>query len=198
MTSGVGVEHGLDHPFRFHCSCGAIIETTAKREICRDCGETIEVVRCVPRPHGDKYTLRISKHRRGWNDAPTFCLPVTMPKRRRAHHPRPLLDPNQSFRTPVTIQGARHYLEPEDYNERCLRRGLLILLSPLWVPLLLAFLTLVFAPVTVERRSADRTIETPEPADCGLFSGCHYEKRLLSVKDNEGGHIIVTWQRVND
>jgi hypothetical protein len=75
MTSDLGVERGIDHPFRFHCSCGAIIETTAKKEICRNCGETIEVVRCVPRPYGDKYTLRISKHRHGWNEQSTVWPP---------------------------------------------------------------------------------------------------------------------------
>jgi hypothetical protein len=199
MTSDLGVERGVDHPFRFHCSCGAIIETSAKKEICHDCGETIEVIQCVPRPHGDKCTLRITKHRHRSHTQPIIWPPVTTSTRRRARPPRALLDPNEPFRNRTTMQRTRYYLEPDDYNERCLRKGVLILLSPLWVPLIVAFLALVFSPPRVPlSQPADRTIETPEPTDCGLFSGCHYEKRLLSVKDNEGGHIVVMWQRVND
>jgi hypothetical protein len=199
MTSDLGVERGVEHPFRFHCSCGAIIETAAKKEICHDCGETVEVVQCVPRPHGDKYTLRISKHRHGRNEQSTIWPPVTTSSRRREPRPRALRDPNEPFRNWATMQRRRYYLEPDDYNERCLRNGLLILLSPLWMPLLLALLALVFSPATVEQSQSDnRMIETSKPTDCGLFSGCHYEKYLRSVKDDQGGHIVVQWRRVND
>lgn len=92
-----------------------------------------------------------------------------------------------------------HSSEPPDYNERCLRLGLLILLAPLWLPLVLMVLSLVFAPATVEQaRSDDRIIETPKPTDCGPFSRCHYEKGIIHVKDKQGMHTIITWQRVDD
>jgi predicted RNA-binding Zn-ribbon protein involved in translation (DUF1610 family) len=119
-------------PFLFDCSCGATIEMTGKKETCWNCGETVEVRRCVETPHGEKYTLRIGKHRQHWNSEPLLWPPGLPPA--------------------ATTHQTWHYHESPDFNERCLRLGLLIMLSPLWVPLLLALLLLlksVLAPTPV-------------------------------------------------
>jgi predicted RNA-binding Zn-ribbon protein involved in translation (DUF1610 family) len=62
MTSGLGVEH-VEQQLTFHCSCGAAIETSEKKETCWNCGETVELRRCIPTANGNKYVLRISKPR---------------------------------------------------------------------------------------------------------------------------------------
>ncbi len=196
MTSDLGVERVVPTQFLFHCSCGATIETSEKRETCPDCGETIEVLECVPTPGGKKYKLRISKHRHGWNTEPPLwpmgCVTAARPMRN--HHEGS--DSDQLFPPLSTI---RPHLQSPDYNQRYLRLGLLILLSPLWVPLLWIFLSRAFGPATVEQdQSNNQTIETPEPTDCGLFSGCHYEKRTVHVNDRRGGRAVIIWQRVND
>jgi predicted RNA-binding Zn-ribbon protein involved in translation (DUF1610 family) len=201
MTSDIGVENVVEQPFVFQCSCGTTIETTEKKEICPNCGETIEVVRCVPTPNGKKYTLRISKHPNGWNAQAPLWPPVLQPRaiaQPTLHHQQNP-DYNELFRGPGAVPLTWRQLESADYNKRCLRRGLLILLAPLWVPLLLIGVSGLFAPVTREQdRSNARTIEMPEPTDCGLFSGCHYEKRVNPVNDKRGSHTVVTWERVND
>jgi predicted RNA-binding Zn-ribbon protein involved in translation (DUF1610 family) len=196
MTSDVGVEHIAEQPFLFHCSCGAAIETSEKMVTCGDCGETVEVRRCVATPYGKKYTLRISKHRRDSNTEPllagcgTAATHSTWP-----HHGAP--DYDRLFRS-VSATHRRHHQTP-DYNERFTFLGLLILLAPLWIPTLLIFFSFVFEPPAVEQgRSDPRVIETPRPTDCGLFSGCHYEKRVIHFTDKQGAHVVVEWQRVGD
>jgi hypothetical protein len=198
MTSAIGVEHIAKQPFLFHCSCGAAIETREKMVTCGDCGETVEVRRCVATPNGKKYTLRISRHRRDGNTEPllsgcgTATAHATWP-----HHEEPDYDRLFGSRS-TTHPALRHYKAP-DYNERFVRLGLLILLSPLWIPALLIFFSVVFEPPVVEEgRSDQRVIEKPRPTDCGLFSGCHYEERVMHLTDKHGEHIIVDWQRVND
>jgi predicted RNA-binding Zn-ribbon protein involved in translation (DUF1610 family) len=200
MTSDIGVERVVEQPFLFHCSCGAAIETSEKKEICPDCGESIEVVRCVPTPNGKRYTLRISKHRNGWNAQAPLWPPVLQPRaiaRPTRHHEEP--DHTGLFRGTDAVPQTRSHLQSPDLNKRYLRLGLLILLAPIWVPLLLVLLRLVFAPLTVEQdRSNASVIEMPEPTDCGLFSGCRYEKRVIHINDKRGAHTLVTWQRVSD
>ena len=72
MTSGLGVEH-VAQQLTFHCSCGAAIETSEKKETCWNCGETVELRRCIPTANGNKYVLRISKAPTEHRDA-AVCL----------------------------------------------------------------------------------------------------------------------------
>jgi predicted RNA-binding Zn-ribbon protein involved in translation (DUF1610 family) len=198
MTSDVGVEHIAEQPFLFHCSCGAAIETSEKMVTCGDCGETVEVRRCVATPYGKKYTLRISKHRRDSNTEPLLAGCSAAPSHAtRPHRGEPNYD--RLFRSvSATHPALRHYKAPDD-NERFTFLGLLILLSPVWIPTLLIFFSFVFEPPKVEPdRSDPRVIEMTKPTDCGLFSGCHYEKRVIRFTDKQGAHVIVEWQRVND
>lgn len=191
MTSEVGVERVEEEQFFFHCSCGASFETNCTKVTCNDCGETIEVVQCIPTATGKKYKLRISRQRRGWNQEagiwpPVFATGAALP----APHPHLELD-HERFRGNIARLPPRHH-EARDHNERCLRLGLLILLAPLWVPLLLLVVSVVFAPATIEPREG--IIVEAKPTDCGLFSGCHYEQRTRDEK----GYTLVTWERVND
>jgi len=91
---------------------------------------------------------------------------------------------------------TRHHRETPNYERRYRRLGLAILLSPLYVPLLLMMVSGLFAPPPAQ--SDARVIEMPKPTDCGLFSGCHYERRVLRFTDKRGEHIVIEWQRVND
>jgi predicted RNA-binding Zn-ribbon protein involved in translation (DUF1610 family) len=85
MTSEIGVEHVEGQLLAFHCSCGAFIQTRERKKTCPDCGETVEVVRCVSKPRGNKYTLRISKHRNGWSKR-TTALASRLHRRDNASH----------------------------------------------------------------------------------------------------------------
>ena len=191
MTSEVGVEEVVEDQFFFHCSCGASFETSSTKVTREDCGETIEVLQCVPTATGKKYKLRISRQRRDWNTELALWPPVlTIRKAPLSPHPHLEFDPGR-FRSNITGLPPRHH-EARDHNERCLRLGSLILLAPLWVPLLLFVVSGVFAPATIEPREG--LIVEPQPTDCGLFSGCHYQQRTRDEK----GYTIVTWERVND
>jgi hypothetical protein len=171
MTSDLDVERIL-----VHCSCGAAIAMCGKKETCSDCGETIEIVRCVPTPHGPKYKLRISKHR--WKTEPLLWPPGLPPA--------------------ATTHQTWHHHEPADFNKRCLRLGLLILLAPLYLPLVFALLIHEAETVKQDQSNA-RIIELAQPpTDCGFFSGCHYERREIHGNDKRGPYIVVTWERVND
>ena len=114
MTSDVTVKSAVQQHLVFHCHCGATIETTAKRQTCWSCGDTVEVVRCVSTSHGIKYTLRIRKRRRTWGAEP---FPGPQVWSRAATNPM--------WGRPVE----------RDLNQRCLRLGLWILLAPLYLPL---------------------------------------------------------------
>jgi len=196
MTSDLGVEHVVERQFLFHCSCGSTIETSGKREICPDCGKTVEVVRCVPTPKGNKYTLRISKQEHGRNAEPLLLGAAAM-QPARPHHEGP--DHERLFRRTASTRLQRYHLQSPDYNKRYLHLGLLILLAPLYLPLLLAFLGLFLVPGPVgQDRSDPNIIEMPKPDDCGLFSGCHYEKRVIHVNDKRGAHTIIMWQRMEN
>jgi len=92
MTSEIGVEG--QRLFHVHCRCGAAISTSDKQAICPDCGETVEVMRCVSTRNGKKYCLRISNRRRNWNPAPLAWVPPrAMPL-----NPRPFKTPDPSKR----------------------------------------------------------------------------------------------------
>jgi hypothetical protein len=65
------------------------------------------------------------------------------------------------------------------------------------LPPLLGVLRTVSAPAIVEQgRSSEKMIVMPMPDDCGLFSGCHYQKHVRY--DARTGYTVVTWERVND
>jgi hypothetical protein len=134
MTSDV--ERVVEQAFLFHCSCGVTIETSEKKEICRNCGETVEVRRWVATADGKKYSLRISKHRHRLSKEPQLWPVGPMPQ--------PAVHSNETRRR------TGHHLVSLDYNERFLRAGLLTLLAPLYLPLAL-LLVLCVAPVQVEQ-----------------------------------------------
>jgi len=121
MTSDLGVEHVVERQFLFHCSCGSTIETSGKREICPDCGKTVEVVRCVPTPKGNKYTLRISKQEHGRNAEPLLLGAAAM-QPARPHHEGP--DHERLFRRTASTRLQRYHLQSPDYNKRYLHLGL--------------------------------------------------------------------------
>ena len=112
MTSELSVEGIVEEQFFFHCSCGATFETSSTRVTCGDCGETVEVVRCVPTATGKKYKLRISRQRRGWTRElalwpPVFTSGTALP----AHRPHLELDHNwlrsNITRPPTAPRSAR-------------------------------------------------------------------------------------------
>jgi hypothetical protein len=205
MTSDIGSDLGLEkvveRQFFFHCSCGAAIETSATMVTCCECGETVEIRGRVPTAKGTKYTLRISKHRRDVTPEPFSGPLVLQPsvswQPTRFH--REDADYVALVRSVMAAHPAKHLRQSPDYNKRYVHLGLSILLSPLWVPLLLIGLSSIFAPVAVERDQSNAEVTVmPEPSDCGLFSGCHYDKRVVHINDKRGGHTVVTWQRVVD
>jgi hypothetical protein len=197
MTSEIGVEQPVEPHFLFHCSCGEVIQTSAKREVCSACGETIEVVRCVPTPNGNKYTLRISKHRKRVNAEPRLWPQALQPKTT-THRTRRRHVVRGQEGGAASTQPVLHCQLP-DYNGHYIRVGLLILLSPLWVPLLLIVLSRLYFAVPVQQNGSNLPIiEMPEPTDCGWFSGCHYEREGVRVNDRSGGYLVVSWRRVND
>ncbi|MFZ0135936.1 MAG: hypothetical protein WAK89_02685 [Candidatus Sulfotelmatobacter sp.] len=117
-----------------HCRCGAPIETCGKKETCRECGATVEVVRRVSTPNGDKYKLRINKH--PWKTEPPLCPLV--------------LHSTASNRPTWRLHGATptwHHPEPPDHSKGFLDLGGLILLSLLC----LIFLSIISAPPQGER-----------------------------------------------
>jgi len=150
MTSDLGVERVEE--FLFHCYCGATIKTSDKKETCRDCGAYIEIVSHVPTREGEKYKLRIKKH--PWDIEPLLWPPVLqsvtpthVTSERRTTPEAPGY--SVQFRSMATTHPTwRPYAAP-DFDKRCVQLGLLILLAPIYLPLLLAFLVFlgaVFAP----------------------------------------------------
>jgi len=164
MTSDLGVEH-VEQQFLFHCSCSAAIETDEKKETCWNCGATVELRRCIPTPNGNKYVLRISRHRPRF-EGQQFIWP-------------------RNFDVGTTMQGARHHRDVPDHSQRFIRLGLLILLSPLWVPMLLLLFFAIFGQPPAPISQQDR----PH----------HYERHDIVVVDSKGGrHTVRTWKRVDD
>jgi hypothetical protein len=175
MTSDIGVEPVVEQQLLFHCSCGGTVEARERKGTCLNCGETIQVIRGIPTPHGRKYTLRVRKRRHSRDTELRFWQPVCAT----STHP------------------TQHHLQSPDYDDRYFHLGLLLLLAPLYLPLLLAFFSFVSASLTVEQgRSNARIIEMAKPTDCGWFTDCHYEKRISH--DRRSGYTIVRWERVND
>jgi hypothetical protein len=157
MTSALGVERSRERRFLFRCPCGTNVVTSKKSVTCANCGKTMEVHRTRTR--------------------------------RQRRHPEPALWPlvfstSTTHRTWRQHKGSDYHqlfcsFESPGYNERCLRLGLLILLAPLWVPLLWM---LLFAPL----------IPKQDPPH-------HYERHDINVIDGRGiVHTVPTWKRVDD
>jgi hypothetical protein len=160
--------------YRYHCSCGATVETSEQKEVCSACGNSIEVLAVSTTPRGEKYSLRIGRHRRDAIQEPAAWVPP----------------PNWD------LPSRRRFLPP-DTNERYLRLGLMILLAPLYVPLLLASMEFVATQVYNSQTATNPTVITePKPSDCGLFSDCHYVERRSN--DKHTGKTIITWERIQD
>jgi predicted RNA-binding Zn-ribbon protein involved in translation (DUF1610 family) len=175
MTSELSVERAGEQEF-LHCLCGAAIQAQEKKQTCPDCGETIEILRWVATSHGKKCKLRFSNHKHTHSTGPNTGL-------RR-----------WGFAASPEKPGVA---EPVDWNRRCFRLGLLILLAPLYLPPLLGVLRTMSAPAIVEQsRSSEKMIVMPMPDDCGLFSGCHYKEHARY--DARTGYTVVTWERVAD
>lgn len=191
MTSEPGVEPVAER-FLYHCCCGAEIETSSLCEICWSCGKTIELIRCVPTPDGKKYKLRISRHPLR-AAAESFLWPSTFPA-----PPRPKPAVRRELFGAVPDPGRRRRYSSRDYSNHFTLVGLLILLAPVYLPLLLFCINFVAA--TPQRdQSSERVIRMPQPTDCGPFSNCHYEERVVHVNSKSAGpYTVIEWKRVND
>jgi hypothetical protein len=171
MTSAIGVERSRERRFLFQCPCGANIVTTKKTVTCANCGKAMEVHRA-----------RTRRQRRNpepllW---PLLCSTPFATHRQWNRHKTPSY--HQLFHSMATRHPTWHPPESPDYNERCLRLGFLILLAPLWVPLLWILLSPMFVPLTPEQ---DRPY--------------HYERHDIQLIDGRGRfHTIPVWRRVDD
>jgi len=166
---------GVEQPFLFHCSCGEVIQTSAKKEICPACGETIEVVRCVATPQGNKYTLRISKHRKSVNAEPLLW---------------PL-----ALRPTVAKQGTQQYKVP-DVEKKSFYLGLFFMMIAAFS--IIGF----FEPESYQEAIA--FLDPHKPHDCDWLSmpfgdkHCHYDSSTRYVHDKKGEHVVVMWRRMSD
>jgi len=170
MTSAVGVERSRERRFLFQCPCGEHIVTSEKAVVCGSCGKAMEV-------------HRVKMRRRRKNLEPLLWPPVCSPpvthRQWRRHTGS---EYHQLFCSMARNHAGWHRLEPPNHNEHYLRLGLLILLSPIWVPLLWLMLSPIFAPVAPEQ-------DRPH----------HYEMHPIHVVDSRGAvHTIPTWKRVDD
>jgi hypothetical protein len=127
-------QRGAEQRLLVHCRCGAPIETCGKKETCRECGATVEVVRRVPTPHGEKYRLRVNK--RPWkSEPPLFPLVLNSTTSN-----RPMWQPHEA-------RPAWRHFEPSDHSKGFLDLGALILLALFCF----IFFCIVSAPRTTER-----------------------------------------------
>jgi len=160
MASAMSVERSRERRIIFQCLCGTHIVTSMKTVTCANCGKTMEAQRVR--------TRRQRQHQ----EPSLWPLVFSMAATHRTRHGQKGSDYHQLFRR----------LESPNYNERCLRLGFLILLAPLWVPLLSILLIPMFAPLIPEQ-------DRPH----------HYERHEVQVIDGRGGvHTIPTWKRVDD
>lgn len=196
MTSDIGVERVVGPQFFFHCSCGAAIETTERMVTCGDCGETVEVRRCIPTPTGKEYTLRISKHRCRWSPGPPVWTAPCITGAHTAGQRQKESDGNQQFRSDPTRPTPHHGRAP-DCEKGYLRLGSLILL-------LAGFSIIAYSvPAETYQNWAALAAAPPKPDDCSWTAfplgdkGCHYEPVFHHVNEL-GEDVTVTWQRVND
>jgi hypothetical protein len=170
MTSAIGVERTRERRFLFQCPCGKNIVTSEKTVICSSCGKAMEV-------------HRVKVRRRRQNPEPLLWpLIFSPPSTPRQWHRRTGSEYHQLFCSVARTRAGWHSLESPDYNEHYLRLGVLILLSPIWVPLLWILLSPIFAPVLPEQ-------DRPH----------HYERHDIHLVDAQGGvHTIPRWTRVDD
>src|SRR5271170_5112677 len=69
-------EQAVELRFRFHCSCGALIETPETKPTCWNCARAVEVRR-LTMPEGEKYFVRIAKRR---PDQKRSSTPTELPR----------------------------------------------------------------------------------------------------------------------
>ena len=174
MTSALGVEQSRERRFLFQCPCGTSVVTSNKSVTCANCGKTMEVHRVRKRRQPRDPELS------SWNLA--FSTATTQ----RTWHRHKEPDYHQLFRNMATAHPSWRRLGSPDYNDRCVHLGLLILLSPLWAPLLWILLGPLFAPLI--------TALTPEQDRAH-----HYERRNVQLHDGRGRSLTIpTWKRVDD
>ena len=188
MAPELGDEHFVGQQFFFHCSCGATIEVRQKKETCPDCGETVEVIRSVTTTKGKKYALKVRKPRKSWKiEPPVWPMDVVLA----AVHPVGAPDKQKLRSSTGTTQPSRK--ETLNIEKGFRRLGLLMLL-------LGAFL---LVPLTVgpERLAI---LMSQKPSDCDWLTlplgekHCHYESIAVHIRNPNGDHIRVEWQRVSD
>ncbi len=184
----LGDEHFVGRQFLFHCSCGATIEMRQKKETCPDCGETVEVIRCVATAKGKKYALRVRKSRKRWNiEPPVRPMGVVLA----AVHPVGAPDKQKLRSRTDTTQPGRN--ETPNIEKGFRRLG--------WLMLLLGALLLV--PLTVGPEQL-AILMSQKPSDCDWLTlplgekHCHYEGIAVHIRNPNGDHIRVEWQRVRD
>lgn len=188
MTSEAGVEHVFERPFLFRCSCGAAIEMRQEKETCPDCGETVEVIRCVTTAKGKKYALRVRKRRKRWNiEPPMWPMGVVLA----AVHPLEAPDKHKLSST-NTAQPTQHHETP-NFERRFRWLGLLTIL----------FGALLLVPFTLSPEQL-AIVMSQKPTDCDWITlpigdkHCHYEGSAVHHNNPSGDHVSVNWRREND
>jgi hypothetical protein len=188
VTSEAGVEHVVERPFLFHCSCGAAIEMRQKKETCQDCGETVEVIRCVSTAKGKKYALRVRKRRNRWNiEPPVSPIGVVLA----TVHPLEAPDKHKLSSTNTT-QPMRHQETP-NLERRFRWLGLLMIL----------FGALLLVPLSLSPEQL-AIVMSQKPRDCDWITlpigdkHCHYEGSAVHDNPPNGDHISVNWRRESD
>ena len=187
MTSEAGVEHVFERPFLFHCSCGAAIEMRQEKETCPDCGETVEVLRCVSTARGKKYSLRVRRRRNRWNIEPhVWPMGVVLA----AAHPE--APGEHKLSSTNTTQPTQHHETP-NFERRFRWLGLLIIL----------FGALLLVPFTLSPEQL-AIVMSQKPTDCDWITlpigdkHCHYEGSAVHDNHPSGDHISVNWRRESD
>lgn len=153
----------------FHCRCGHRISTGNSKVICDNCGETVQIIGCKDTAHGKKYSLRISHRHREWNPQPAIG----------------------AWRPVVENRSPKQRQDP---NRRYVRLGLLILLAPIYLPLVFVGLTTMIHLQKQQSPPANAAIvETPRPDDCGISKGCYYLETY--VYEEQTGRWVAVWER---
>jgi hypothetical protein len=188
VASELDDEDLVGRQFLFHCSCGAAIEMRQKKETCRNCGETVEVIRCVGTAKGQKYALRFRKRRKRSNlEPPGWPMGVVLA----AVHPLGAPDKQKLRSSTDTTQPSRK--ETPDIEKGFRWLGLLMILLG----------ALLLVPLTVGPEQL-AIVMSQKPSDCDWLTlplgdkDCHYEGSAVHDRNPNGDHISVKWQRVND
>ncbi len=188
MAPELGDDHFVGRQLLFHCSCGATIEVRQKKETCPDCGETVEVIRSVATAKGKKYALRVRKRRKRWNiEPPVWPMDVVLAA------VNPLGAPDKQ-----KLRSRTDTTQPSPDQTPNIEKGFRRLG---WLMLLLGALLLV--PLTVGPEQL-AIVLSQKPSDCDWLTlplgekHCHYEGSAVHIRNPNGDHIRVEWQRVRD